>query len=684
MSNRTSPHERSRLTLPLTLLALCTLVLLSACAPLAAASGYALYTEHSSVTQAQPDGPQSILEPPNAPPTVDEPSSDNEVVVAGWLGRVASLPAGAEFDDYLVLMPEEAGGVGITGANEELEDQVVALRDRQEPGTYAHFWGRLTCNVPDYGGCQLVVDRIRSGARATEPEPVEGWAGTVVGNEPGSQFDDFFVLAGDFPVAYGIGPAPDENGELALAGNLVQLRDSGKTIHVWGNLITGVPDAYGSQIQVTRIEVDGQTMEPVPVPTPTEIPSEPVEGWIGHFVQLPADPLHAYIFKREDGQEYGISGKDKIEESRFATGRVQLWGHLFADSYAYNGRRIQVDRLELLDDPQPPAPTPLPVSEEPVEGWTGSLIANPPSAQFDDAFVQQSGDRFGIDSLDQDIRARLTALRGTGHTLRIWGTLLRNVVDVNGTQIQVSRLELADDTAEVNGWVGRLVNQPPGSQDAYFFQREDDQCFGIGSTDDQVAQDLDAARLTGQPIRVWGALRTDVPAYEGRYIAVERIETGAGPAAGARNLSSLATATASSVLPTDTAPQYAPQAAIDGTVSTSWVEGGSGPGIGEWLELRFPQEIELYSLGFSIGYDRDTDIFYANNRIRSATLVFSSGEQTRLVFQDERGIQELPMVRAPGPNIRTTSVKIIIDDVYPGTRHDDTCLAEVEVWGMTA
>ncbi len=125
--------------------------------------------------------------------------------VVGWLGCVVGLPAGAQFDDYVVLMPEGAGDVGIEGADEASQSQIVALRDKEEPGKYAHFWGTLTCDVIDYGGCQLLVSRVRVGTEIAEPEPVEAWEGTIVGNPPGSQFDDYFVLEGSFPVGYGIG-----------------------------------------------------------------------------------------------------------------------------------------------------------------------------------------------------------------------------------------------------------------------------------------------------------------------------------------------------------------------------------------------------------------------------------------------------------------------------------------------
>ena len=31
--------------------------------------------------------------------------------------------------------------------------------------------------------------------------------------------------------------------------------------------------------------------------------------------------------------------------------------------------------------------------------------------------------------------------------------------------------------------------------------------------------------------------------------------------------------------------------------------------------------------------------------------------------------------------VETTYVQIIINEVYPGSTYDDTCLAEVQVWG---
>jgi len=170
--------------------------------------------------------------------------------VTGWFGYVVSTPFGAQFDDYLVLLPEGAGQVGIEGATEALEAEIVALRDKPEPGKMAHFWGTLSCEVLDYGACQLLITRLRYGPVATEPESVKAWQGTLVSNPPGAQFDDDFVLSGSFPVAYGMHSLDPQ-----LQAELEALQDTGTPFRVWGTLRTGVPDSFGSQIQVTRIEI---------------------------------------------------------------------------------------------------------------------------------------------------------------------------------------------------------------------------------------------------------------------------------------------------------------------------------------------------------------------------------------------------------------------------------------------
>ena len=230
--------------------------------------------------------------------------------------------------------------------------------------------------------------------------------------------------------------------------------------------------------------------------------------------------------------------------------------------------------------------------------------------------------------------------------------------------------------------LGGQSGQMPFVHCAYrYFAREDGERFDIGSADADMTQQIAEVRWTGAQIRVWGRLFTGVPATEARHIEVERMEITSGPAEEARNLVPFSTPSASSHLATDRGGQYQAWMATDGALETAWVEGVAGPGVGEWIELTFPGTIEVHSVGLDVGYDRNADIFGKNNRIKKVTVIFSSGEEVELGFDDKRGMQTIPLVRAPGPNIETTSVKVVIEEVFSGSTYDDTCLAEIEVWG---
>jgi hypothetical protein len=163
---------------------------------------------------------------------------------------------------------------------------------------------------------------------------------------------------------------------------------------------------------------------------------------------------------------------------------------------------------------------------------------------------------------------------------------------------------------------------------------------------------------------------------------VEPIEARSGPEMEERNLTLSATSSASSHLPTDPGGQYQPWMAMDGALETSWVEGVAGPGIGEWFMLTFRGTAEISYINLDVGYDRDADSFYANNRIKRATLTFSSGEQIDVTFSDTRGMQMIDLAQVAGSNIETNSVKLVIEEIYPGSEYDDTCLAEIAVWGI--
>jgi hypothetical protein len=284
----------------------------------------------------------------------------------------------------------------------------------------------------------------------------------------------------------------------------------------------------------------------------------------------------------------------------------------------------------------------------------------------------------------------LESLRDSGTVIRVWGEVVAGVMDGNGTRIQVNRIEVVGEPPAplvvadevVDGWIGVFGKYPWGFQIPGFFERNDGERFGIDAKDADTAvrQQIEAYRWTGARVQVWGLLLTNVP---GRQILVERIEAISGPEEDSRNLALFASPSASSVYPSDRLGTYHAWSSIDGRVESPWVEGVAGPGVDEWIILTFPGTVEVWGIGLDVGYDHDAGIFYANNRIKRATFIFSNGEQVTLDFSDTRGVQMVPLARAPGPNIETTYVKMVIEEVYPGSRYDDTCLGEIEVWGRT-
>jgi hypothetical protein len=232
---------------------LLTLLLVS-CAPSSSTevvekSTVEVSTEIPPIAESSPTSRLSTATSEPMEPTV-LPEKGGQSVVA-WYGHVVGLPFGSQFDDYLALHPEGVGEVGIEGADDLIEAEIQMLRDSEGVGEYIHVWGTLTCDILDYGGCQLLVDRLRYGRTFFDPDPVEGWEGTITTGTFNMGVVDVFVLSGDFPMWYSI-----ESIDPTIKSQLVGLRDTGKTIHVWGELVAGVMAVNGSWIMLTRLEIN--------------------------------------------------------------------------------------------------------------------------------------------------------------------------------------------------------------------------------------------------------------------------------------------------------------------------------------------------------------------------------------------------------------------------------------------
>ena len=85
-----------------------------------------------------------------------------------------------------------------------------------------------------------------------------------------------------------------------------------------------------------------------------------------------------------------------------------------------------------------------PGTAEEIADWWGVIESTDPGAQYDDYFERQDLGQviyFGIDSMDPAVLSQIEALRDSGRIVHLYGTLLSNVPDYNGSQIQVDRIE---------------------------------------------------------------------------------------------------------------------------------------------------------------------------------------------------------------------------------------------------
>lgn len=118
--------------------------------------------------------------------------------------------------------------------------------------------------------------------------------------------------------------------------------------------------------------------------------------------------------------------------------------------------------------------------------------------------------------------------------------------------------------------------------------------------------------------------------------------------------------------------QYGPENTRDDRVESAWVEGVKGPGVGEWIAFTFkPQTIQY--LEIYPGYGKSKDLFFANHRLKRATLIFSDGTRVAVQLFDEMRVQTVALPAL----VHTSSLRLIIEEVFPGAQYDDTAIAEI-------
>ena len=129
---------------------------------------------------------------------------------------------------------------------------------------------------------------------------------------------------------------------------------------------------------------------------------------------------------------------------------------------------------------------------------------------------------------------------------------------------------------------------------------------------------------------------------------------------------------------------YPASNAVDGDITTAWIEGAKGAGAGEtWgqtLLLEFDGVYNVSQINFWLGWARNRELFEKNKKPWSLEVTFSNGDSYTLEF-DNQSYNET--VRAPqtwhlSRPVRASWVEFKIMTVYKGWDGvDDTCISEI-------
>lgn len=132
---------------------------------------------------------------------------------------------------------------------------------------------------------------------------------------------------------------------------------------------------------------------------------------------------------------------------------------------------------------------------------------------------------------------------------------------------------------------------------------------------------------------------------------------------------------ASSILPDGYGFDYYADNLIDSDNNTLWAEGVDGSGIGEIIRLDCSNLTQINVLKIKNGATIDEDTYYNNNRVKEMIVEFSDGTAYTLNLDDAcLDYQTFEFEKI----VYTESISFVIEDVYYGSKYDDTCITDIE------
>jgi hypothetical protein len=103
-----------------------------------------------------------------------------------------------------------------------------------------------------------------------------------------------------------------------------------------------------------------------------------------------------------------------------------------------------------------------------------------------------------------------------------------------------------------------------------------------------------------------------------------------------------------------------------------WVEGTFGKGIGESITIDFDKTIDGFSILNGFVDIEKTRLYKENSRIKKLTILDLENHEKQIVeFEDRVYFKLIEFDKS------TTQIKLIINDIYPGSKYSDTCVSAI-------
>lgn len=228
-------------------------------------------------------------------------------------------------------------------------------------------------------------------------------------------------------------------------------------------------------------------------------------------------------------------------------------------------------------------------------------------------------------------------------------------------------------------WRGTIHRQPHGSLVEYRFLHEDGRWFDIDARENEVRQQLVVAAWSASKISISGE-KTALP----DSLLIKDLALLEPTSNEPRNLSPFVMASSSSQLAADEGGIYDAWAVVDGQASQPWCEGDEGEGSGEWIQLDFTSPVEMTSLRLTNGYQKEGFLYDINSRVKTLAIFVDGNLVDQWLLFDSPEQQSINLAGDVVPGILATSLRVVIEETYPGWEFEDTCIGELEVWGRPA